>query len=381
LKTLIKNARVVTPYDMREDSVFIQDGKIVGLKAGQVDESQFDKIIDLEGKYLAPGFIDVHNHGNNGHDAMEGTPEALESMSKFHISNGVTGFLATTMTNSPEDTVRAIQNAARYIKGQGQDAKVLGLYLEGPYFSQEKKGAQPAEYITDPNLDELKNFLDLAEGNVKIMSLAPELSQAKEAIAYLKGQGVTVSAGHTNATYAEAMEGIEEGITHATHLFNGMRPFSHREPGVIGALFTDERVACEIICDGIHLHPAAMKTAVKVKGKDKIILVSDAMMATGLEDGTYDLGGQDVFVKDGVARLENGALAGSTLTLNRAVYNMVHLVGVPLTHAVQMATLNPARAIGLDKEKGSIEIGKDADLIAFDEELNISLAMVNGKIQ
>lgn len=383
MKTLIKNSRVITPYEIRENcSLCILDSKIVDLvKADQVDEAQFDKVIDLEGKYLSPGFIDVHNHGNYGHDAMEGTAEALASMSKFHLSNGVTGYLATTMTGSQQGTIKAIKNAANYIRVNSEGAKVLGLYLEGPYFAQEKKGAQPPEFIKDPDLDELKIFLQAGEGNVKIVALAPELSQAKEAVALLKERGVTVAAGHTNAAYTEASEGIERGITQATHLYNGMRAFTHREPGVIGAVLTDERVACEMICDGIHLHPAAMKVAVKLKGKDKIILISDAMMATGLKDGTYDLGGQDVFVKDGVARLKDGALAGSTLTLNRAVYNMVHLVGVPLQEAVQMATLNPARAIGADKNKGSIEIGKDADLIAFDEKLAISFAMIEGEVK
>ena len=177
------------------------------------------------------------------------------------------------------------------------------------------------------------------------------------------------------------MKGVESGITQATHFYNGMRSFSHREPGIIGAVFTDERVTIEMICDGIHLHPAAMKMAFAIKGKDKIILISDAMMATGLADGGYDLGGQDVLVAGGVARLQNGSLAGSTITLNRAVYNAVHLVGVPLQQAIQMVTLNPARAIGVDKFKGSIEIGKDADLVAFNDNLDITFAMVGGKIE
>lgn len=383
MKILIKNSKIITPYEIKKGySLIINNGKIKDIiKNETIYKNQFDKIIDLEGKYLSPGFIDIHNHGNNGHDSMEGTYEALESMSKYHIKNGVTGYLATPMTNPKENILKAIENAARYIQEKNdKGAKVLGIYLEGPYFSQEKKGAQPSEYIKTPDIEELKMYIKEGKGNIKVVALAPEINNAKETITYLKEQGIKISAGHTNATYEETIEGIERGITQVTHLYNGMRSFTHREPGVIGAALTDERVYCEMICDGIHLHKAAMKMAVKMKGKDKIILISDAIMAAGLSDGEYELGGQKVFVKDGEARLESGVLAGSTLTLNRAVYNMVHLVGVPLKEAVQMASLNPARAIGIDKRKGSIEIGKDADIIAFDENLNVSFTMVEGNI-
>lgn len=384
MKILIKDSKIITPYEIKEGySLIICEGKIADIaKDGTINESQFDRIIDLKGKYLSPGFIDIHNHGSYGHDTMEATYQAIESMAEFHIKNGVTGFLPTTMTNPSEEIVKAIKNTADYMNNQSisNKAKVLGLYIEGPYFSQERKGAQPSEYIKPINLMELEMFINQADGSVKVAAIAPELANADEAISFLKNQGITISAGHTNATYEEALLGIERGITQATHLYNGMRSFSHREPGVLGAVLTDERVACEMICDGIHVHPAAMKMAVKLKGKDRIILISDAMMAAGLSDGKYQLGGQDVFVKDGAARLASGALAGSTLTLNRAVYNMVHLVGVPLNEAVQMASLNPAKAIKADKYKGSIEIGKDADIIAFDDNLDIFLAVVEGNI-
>ncbi|SKC35757.1 N-acetylglucosamine-6-phosphate deacetylase [Maledivibacter halophilus] len=383
MRTLVKNSRIITPYEIKVGySLVVEDDKIEDMiKNENIDESVFDKVIDLKGKYLSSGFIDIHNHGNYGHDAMEGTYDALESMGNYHIKNGVTGYLATTMTNSTENTIRAIKNVASYIHEKNKEgSKVLGLYLEGPYFSQEKKGAQPPEYIKAPDIEELEMLLKEGKDTVKVVAIAPELKNAKEAIRYLKKQGITISAGHTNANYQEAMKGIERGITQATHLYNGMRGFSHREPGVLGAVLTDERVACEMICDGIHIHKAAMNMAVKLKGKDKIILISDAMMAAGLKDGKYQLGGQDVFVKDREARLESGALAGSTLTLNKAVYNMVHLVGVSLNEAVQMASLNPAKAIGIDNYKGSIEIGKDADIIAFNENLDVSFVMVEGHV-
>lgn len=389
MKILIKNVNVITPYEILEKyAVSIENGKIKNIgKDDDFNKDDFDEVINAEDRYLSPGFIDVHNHGNFGYSTMDGTFEALDSMSNFHLKNGVTGFLATTVTSSPEKTKEVIKTVADYIEVQNIedeqekiDSQVLGLYLEGPYFSQIKKGAQPAEYIKNPDLEELKEFIRLSNGNVKIVALAPETPGALEAISYLRSEGITIAAGHTNATFEEAKVGIDRGITQVTHLYNGMRGFSHREPAVLGAALTDERIDCEMICDGIHLHTAAMQLAVKMKGNSGIILISDAMMATGIEEGEYELGNQKVFVKNGEARLADGTLAGSTLTLNKAVYNIVHMVNVPLKDAVRMASLNPARSIGLSNKKGSIEIGKDADLIIFDECINVSTVIVNGKV-
>ncbi|QIB27599.1 N-acetylglucosamine-6-phosphate deacetylase [Caloranaerobacter azorensis] len=389
MKILIKNAKIITPYEILKDyAVSIIDNKIEDLrKEDDFDEKNFDKIIDANGNYLSPGFIDIHNHGNFGYDTMNATFESLESMSYFHLKNGVTGFLPTTMTASLKEIKMAIKNVADYIELQNnknkfkeQKSQVLGLYLEGPYFSQEKKGAHAPRFLKSPEINELKEFLDVSNQTVKIVALAPELPGALEAITYLKSNGIIVSAGHTNATFLEMKTGIDKGITLATHLYNGMRCFSHREPAVVGAVLTDERVFCEVICDGIHLHAAAIELAVKVKGKDKIVLISDAMMATGLEDGEYEIGGQKVYVKRGVARLSDGSLAGSTLTLNKAVYNMVNTVNIPLQDAVRMASLNPAKVIGISDKKGSIEIGKDADLIIFDENIRILTTIVMGNI-
>ncbi|MCR4431335.1 MAG: N-acetylglucosamine-6-phosphate deacetylase [Tepidanaerobacteraceae bacterium] len=393
MSTLIKNARIVTPYEILDNhAVVVRDGKIYDIaKSGEHDADSFGEVIDAGGKFLSPGFIDIHNHGNFGHDAMEATFDALASMARFHLLHGVTGFLAATMTASYVDIRRAVKNVGDYIQKQGGNfsasdckenpgAQLFGIYLEGPYFSMSKKGAQPPEYIKNPDIGELEDLIEVSGNNIKVVALAPELPGATEAISYLKSRGVTVSAAHTDATYDEAVNGIEHGITQVTHVFNGMRSFSHREPGIVGAALTDERVYCEMICDGIHLHPAVMKLAAGIKGRNKIILISDAMMACGLSDGEYELGGQKVFVKSKAARLADGTLAGSTLTLDRAIHNMVHMVGVALCDAVRMATLNPARAIGLSHRKGSIEMGKDADLVIFDENINISMVMTMGKL-
>jgi N-acetylglucosamine-6-phosphate deacetylase len=384
VRLLVKNAHIITPYDiLRNYDLVADEGKICYIQpSGKLDDRDFDEIIDANENYLSPGFIDIHTHANSGHDTMDATFEALDAMARFHIQNGVTGFLSTTMTSSTEDMEKAIKNVASYISRQKErhqtldtsgcsPAEVLGIYLEGPYFSAAKKGAQSPEFLKNPDIDELIKFIELSEDSIKVVALAPELPGAMETISYLHNRGITVSAGHTDATFDTARKAFDYGVTQVTHIFNGMKSFSHREPGVSGAALIDERVYCEMICDGIHLHPGAMKLVVKTKGKDKILLISDSMMATGLSDGEYTLGGQKVIVKGQEARLVDGTLAGSTLTLNRAIYNMVHMVGVSLPDAVRMATLNPAQALGLDRKKGSIEIGKDADLVVFDEKLNI----------
>jgi N-acetylglucosamine-6-phosphate deacetylase len=223
-------------------------------------------------------------------------------------------------------------------------------------------------------------MVESSQGKLKMVSLAPETSGALEVISYLVSEGITVAMAHSNGTFEEAKAGIDYGVTVATHLYNGMRNFSHREPGIIGASLTDDRVYCELIYDRIHLHDAAVKMAIKMKGIEKIILVSDAMRAAGLEDGDYELGGQKVIVKDGAARLVNGSLAGSTLNLRDAVYNMVHKLHIPIQDAIRIASLSPAEAIGVDKYKGSIEIGKDADLLLLDEGINIAASIVGGNL-
>lgn len=385
MKILVKNANIITPYEIRKDSnLVIENGKIEGIIEDKIEsEKGYDQIIDAKGEYLSPGFIDIHNHGNFGHDAMEGNFKALDSIGDFHVKNGVTSYLATTITAGFPEIKRALETVSAYMDREdpGLRAQVLGVYLEGPYFSMEKKGAQPPEYIKGPRVEEVREFIKASRNTIKVVALAPELDGAGEVIRYLKGEGIAVAAGHSMATFKEAREGIDRGISIATHLYNGMRDFNHREPGIIGAVLTDDRVVCELICDGVHLHPAAMDLAVRAKGKDGIILISDAMMAAGLEDGEYELGGQAVYVRDGTARLEGGSLAGSTLTLNRAVYNMVNLVNAKLEDAVRMATLNPARAIGVDNIKGSIEIGKDADLIIFNKKIEVLKVIIKGRVK
>lgn len=375
---LIKNVKVITPYEILIGfGVKIKDGRIIDINLEHLLDEQDEEIIDGQGYYLSPGFIDIHNHGNSGYDVMDSTEEAIDRMGEFHISKGVTSYLGTIITSSYDDMIKAMENMAAY-ENKRDKANILGIHLEGPFFDIGKKGAQPEEFISLPNLKNIENMITISQGKMKMVSLAPELKGALEVIQKLKKNNIAVAMAHTNSTFESAKRGIDYGITVATHMYNGMRSFSHREPGVIGVSLTDDRVYCEIIYDRIHLHDGAVEIALKMKGYDKIILVSDAMMAAGLQDGEYMLGSQKVFVKDGAARLASGSLAGSTLNLHQAVWNMVNFLDIPLHEIIKMATLNPAKAIFEDKDLGSVEIGKIADLILFDQDINIKNVIMGG---
>ncbi len=381
MRTLIKNVRIITPFELLYDhSLIIKKDKIEDIVEDKdINLKEFKKVVDGQSLYLAPGFVDIHNHGNSGFDVMDATEEALDKIGAYHISNGVTSYLGTVITSSYENISNAIENIVSY-KSKDDKANLIGIHLEGPFFNRLKKGAQPEEYIVSPNIGKIKKILDESKGNLKMLSLAPELAGSMELINLLKENDIIVAMAHSNGKYKDIKKAIDNGVTVATHLYNGMRNFTHREPGIIGASLTDERVYCEIIYDRFHLHDIAVKIALKMKGYDKIILVSDAMRAAGLEDGEYDLGGQKVFVIDKLPKLKSGSIAGSTLDLQRAVYNMIYYLQVPIKEAVKMASLNPAKAINMDKDIGSIEIRKNADLILFDENIDIKQVFIGGKL-
>lgn len=381
MSALYKNIRLITPEQVLNGyCVVVNHGIITGIDLEKnINLESVDEIVDGLGNYLSPGFIDIHNHGNSGFDFMDATEKAIDEIGRYHLQNGVTSYLGTVLTQSYENMMKAVLNIANYDKKENI-SQILGAHLEGPFFSISKKGAQPEDFIKEPDLDFIKNILDISRNKLKMVSIAPEKNGASKLISKLKENNITVAMAHSNATYDETMNGIEHGATVATHLYNGMRSFNHREPGIIGASLDDERVFCEIIYDRIHIHDAAVKIALKLKGTDKTILVSDAMRAAGIEDGMYELGGQKVTVKEKAARLEDGSLAGSTLNLRDAVYNIVKYLNVPVCEAVKMASLSPAKAIGEDKNKGSIEIGKDADMIIFDDDINISAVIIAGKM-
>ncbi|MDI3477128.1 MAG: N-acetylglucosamine-6-phosphate deacetylase [Thermoanaerobacterium sp.] len=375
---LLKHGEIYTQDEIIYDGdLLISEGKISNI--GKNLSTDDVEIIDVEGKKIVPGFIDIHIHGGVGHDTMDATYEALNAISIHLAKHGVTSFCPTTMTMDIPYILNALKNINETMKKKTAGAQILGAYVEGPFISKEHKGAQDEKYIIPPDKNLFDEFLEIAGGNIKVIALAPEKDPDGSFVEHVTKKGVKVSLGHTNATYEEMKNGVEHGATIAVHTYNGMKGLHHREPGALGEVFLDDRIYSEVIVDFIHTHPASVKLLIKIKGTDKVILISDAMSACGLGDGEYKLGGQKVFVKNGEARLESGSLAGSTLTLDKAVKNITSL-GVPLFEACKMASLNPAKAIGVDDRKGSIEVGKDADIVVLNNDLTVYMTIIEGKV-
>jgi N-acetylglucosamine-6-phosphate deacetylase len=369
---VLKDGEIYTPEEVIKGNILIEEGKIKEI--GDFTPPTGAELIDLEGKIVAPGFIDVHTHGLGGYDAMDGR-SAIEEISALLPRYGVVGFLPTGVASSHQ----ALLNFLRDVKeAKRRGAKILGAHLESPYISMEKRGAQPPEAIRPVNMREIE---ELIEAGVKMVTIAPEVEGALEAIKRLKDAGVIVSLGHSNASWEEALKGINAGISKATHTFNAMPSLHHRNPGCVGIALVDERVACEVIADFIHLHPIILKLIIKAKGKDKVILITDSASYAGLPDGEYKwMDGRIVVKKEGRISFKDApdVLAGSTLTLDQAVRNVASL-GFPLKDVIQMASLNPAREAGLEG-MGRIEVGANADLVVLDSSLRVQITIINGEI-
>jgi N-acetylglucosamine-6-phosphate deacetylase len=331
---------------------------------------------------ILPGMIDLHIHGVAGADTMDGSIVALETMAKALPEEGTTSFLATTITQDIPLIEKAVTNVRDYLTSSltPGKAEVLGVHLEGPFINEQMAGAQPIEHIALPNLTLFKKWQALSKQAIKLVTLAPEMDGCLEFISYLTATNVVSSVGHSNATYKQMQEAIVEGASQITHLFNQMSPLHHREPGVVGAAFLHDELKAELIADGIHVMPEVIKIIFKQKGANGIILISDAMRAKGLENGTYDLGGQSVKVQKGKATLQDGTLAGSILKLNEAVLNILSYTNCTLADVVKMTAVNPAKQINVFDRKGSIKKGKDADLIILDEENQLYMTICRGKL-
>lgn len=374
---IIKNGKIITENEIIEGSVEVDKGKIIKIYN---DKHPKGEGIDVSGCFISPGFIDIHIHGIEGHDCMQGDVEAINEMSKSLIKHGVTSFLPTTMTEDYKKIKEAIEIISK-AKYKGTDgAKILGINLEGPFISPFMAGAQDPKYIKKPSFDTFKDLANDYINEIKIVTIAPEEEGAIELITKLNSIGIIASAGHTKGNYDDFINGYKAGIKHCTHLFNAMSGFHHRQPNIVGGVF-DSDVTAEMILDGVHIHFGAARVALKIKGIDKIIFISDAMMACGLCDGLYSLGGQDVYVKNGQARLEDGTLAGSTLTLSKALYNALNNFNITLIDAVKAVTSNPAKLLKLDNEIGYIKEGFNADIVVFDDDINIKHVFVNGKMK
>ncbi len=378
-KTLILG-KVITPNKIIEGGAIGIEGNKILYVGENKNLRDFKKVLDFKEYFISPGFIDIHIHGAFGKDIIDGEESALDTISSFIVKNGTTGFLPTVLTAPLEDMEKAIRVIENFISKQERGingAKILGINLEGPFLNKKYKGAQREDCIIPPNIEVLKRLLTK---NVKLVTLAPEIEGNIEIINYLKEKGIKISAGHTDATTYDIEKAISLGLSHVTHIFNGMRPLHHREVGIIGVALVKNEISIEAIADGIHLSSYILKLLAKVKPKEKIILITDSIMATGLPNGEYRLAGQRVIVNKGKATLSDGTIAGSTLTLNIAVKNMMEMGGVKLEDAIFMASYSPAMLLGIENKKGSLEVGKDADIVIFDNNFQIKMTIVEGKV-
>jgi N-acetylglucosamine-6-phosphate deacetylase len=380
---LLHVAQAFTPSSQIPDAgILIRDGVIeqIGPRQGMSVPPDTQEI-SATTQTAVPGFLDIHIHGAGGHDVMEGSHEALGAVTRTVASHGTTSILATTVTASLDDTYRSVEAISRYIAQQHTSdeprAEVLGLHFEGPFLSPERRGVHPKEFLLLPSAEVLEKLLQASAGTARILTLAPELLGAAPCIDAARSAGVVVAMGHTDATYEQARAAMARGVHHAVHVYNAMRPFSHRDSGVLGAILTSPLVTAEMIADGVHVEEAAMRLLLQAKGPGCVILVSDGISATGMPDGAYTLGKFQVNVAGGVVRNSEGKLAGSTLTLDRALRNIVAL-GISMPAALGMLTTNPASLLGIEFKKGALRFGADADIVLLDEALQVTNVWVRG---
>ena len=368
---IIKNGKIFGENGQFSDGdLYIENGKIAISASGEE--------IDATDLYVIPGLTDIHFHACVGYDFCDGTPEAIEKMAEYKMKNGITTICPASMTFSEEQLTDIFKNAASYENKKG--ATLVGINMEGPFISMEKKGAQNPEYIHNPDAEMFERLQKAAGGLIKLVDIAPETEGAMEFIEKVKDK-VRISLAHTAADYDTAKEAFDRGANHVTHLYNAMPPFAHRAPGVIGAACDNENVMVELICDGVHSHPVTVRTTFKMFGDDRIIFISDSMMACGLEDGQYTLGGQDVTVKGNVATLtKEGNIAGSVTNLMNCLRKAVKEMKVPLASAIKCATMNPAKAIGIYDQYGGLAPGKVADVVLLDKNLDIQYIIKEGNI-
>lgn len=377
---VIANGRIYTENETIEQGyILVEDGKIIQITEG---EYQGDlTTIDVKGQHVLPGFIDIHMHGGYGEDAMDASFEGLKHLSESLLSEGTTSFLATTMTQSDDNIIKALKNIVNYQAQQDSlnAASIVGIHLEGPFISEYKVGAQNPAYVQRPSVEKVQQFQEIANNQIKVMTFAPEVEGADETLSTLHDQ-INFSIGHTVATFDEVNEAVAHGAKHVTHLYNAGTAFEHRNPGLSGAAWVNDELSTESIVDGIHSHPASIKIAYKQKGNKRFFLITDAMRAKGMPDGEYDLGGQNVIVKGSEARLTSGALAGSILKMNEGLKNLIEFTGASLDDLWRVTSLNQAIALKIEDDKGSIAIGKDADIVVVDDDIQVLTTIKSGKV-
>jgi len=379
----INNVTIYTEEDvLHNHSLLIENGKIAEITPEHEADNRVKaevRQLDGEGLNLIPGFIDGHIHGAGGADVMDASAEALDTIALELPQEGTTSFLATTITQSVKNIEKALKNIKNYQSKPGA-AEMLGVHLEGPYIEESKAGAQPKEYIIEPNLEQFTYWQALSGQQIKTITIAPEHDETGEFMQHLHRTGINVSAGHTGTDYAGMKTAVTQGVRQVTHLCNAMSGIHHRGIGVVGAAFQLDELRSEVIADGIHIVPEMLQLIYDHIGSDRIILITDAMRAKSLEPGNYELGGQPVIVTDDRAVLKSGSLAGSILKMDDGVRNMLSLQGVTFSNIIKMASVNPAKQIGVFDRKGSIAENKDADLLLVDDEMNIKCTISRGVI-
>ena len=379
---LIRNGQIAYGSAWQPKSALgMRNGRIVFIgRDDQADYSAYQHVLDADGCYISPGLIDCHTHGGIGLDFLTVPVGELAKLLTWYASNGVTGVMPTLSAGLKADFLAGCERLTSVSEAEISGAKILGIHIEGPYINKAKKGAQPYDEKNPVPVGAVDEYLGFFKNATRIMTLAPEIEGGLELIDKLMANRVLCSIGHSNATFAQTMQAIQHGLSRSSHTFNAQSAFSHQEPGIIGALMISDSVFAEITLDGHHVHPAAAKAFIKAKGFEKVVLITDSMQATGLGDGEFIRpGNRKIYVKNGTARLENGSLAGSVLTLNRAVANAVHLLDLPLSAAIRMASRHAAESLQL-KMCGSLIAGYQADIIIHDSEMNILNTFVNGKM-
>lgn len=377
----LSGGKVITPFRVLNDGiVVIENGKITNLgKTSEIKVPKDCKIYDIKGKTVCPGFVDLLDHGGAGYGFADDSVESIEKISKYLLEHGLTTVLASLYAKPEKRLLKDLRRISDYIMGH-PDSNIRGIHVEGPYLNKKLKGAMNGNYLWKPSVESWNKMWEASRGLIRIMTIAPELPGAMEVIRAAAKQGVILSIGHSMATYDELENAIDNGVAHVTHMFNAMEPFHHRHPGIIlGALLHNE-LKIELIADTLHVHPAVMEFLLKLKGANGIILVSDSIRAGGMHEGEYEFADQKIYMKGKRAYLPDGTLAGSTLTLNMAVKNMIETAGAKITEAVRMASLNGAKVLSLESRKGIIAVGKDADLVVMDDKYDIQMTVLGGEI-
>jgi N-acetylglucosamine-6-phosphate deacetylase len=380
--TIITAECLFTPVGKIESPVVVvEDGQIRAAQPSSAAEIPAGRRLDFPGMVLAPGFIDIHIHGGAGHDVMDAGENEFRGFEQHLLRHGVTAYLPTTVTADHGRTLTALDRIAHHIETgkKGQREMALGIHLEGPFISHAKRGVHPPQHLLSPSPQHLQSFWEASRGTLRIMTIAPELDGAAETIAHGAKLGIHSSLGHSDATYSQACSGIRTGADHATHTFNAMRQLEHREPGIAGAVLDHVNVSADIIADGIHVHPAVVSLFLRAKGQERAVLITDAISATGMPDGVYALGGLEVEVKEGRCEYD-GRLAGSVLTMDRAVRNVMQFAGWTLQDSIRLATLNPVSLLSLSNARGMIAPGRRADLVVLTREGEVAHTILAGNV-